>query len=271
MALVKNARVLRRVAVPLLLVGLAGCHRGDRRELLGDNEVLFRRAQESIERRRFLEAIRLLGDIGMVTPVPEEMDPELKLLLADAYFYQGDTISLVEAQNRYEQFVSFYPLHPRARYARYQVGACLLAQAEEPQNDQEYARRARDHFEAMMRELPPNDPWLPATRSMAAQAQGRLAEHEWLVAKFYFDLKQYPGAIGRLNTVIDQYPGSSRREEAFFLMAQSYRAVGDPEQARLALSRLLADYPRGNFAAPAQKILEEIDGKAPAVGALHGG
>ena len=216
-----------------------------------------------IEKRRFSEATTRLGDVGMVSPVGETLDPMVKLALADAYFYQLGTTSAIEAQSRYEQFLNFYPLHPMSSYARFQVGSCLMQQASDPANDQEYPRRARDHFQAMIRELPEPDVWRLAAIQALARAGDLLSEHEWLVAEFYRQRGKPLGEIGRLSGMIDLYPSSLRREQAMFQLGQAYAKVGDPAKARLSFERLIADYPAGKLAEQAKSELAALPAALP--------
>jgi outer membrane protein assembly factor BamD len=240
-----------------LVIGAGGCHR--RRAIIEDNQELYERAQQRIAERKFLRAIELLGDVGLREPVSEELDPLVKIALADAYFYQLGGVSVVEAQTRYEQFLSFYPTHPLASYARYMVGVALFDQAESPDNDQEFTKRALLHFEALVEDLPPDDPYLLPAKQMWLRAQNRLAEHEWQVAEFYLEREHYAGAIGRYSTLIEKYPGARRREEAFLQMARAHLAVGAPGQARLAIDRMLAEYDGGELAEEARTLLAQID------------
>jgi outer membrane protein assembly factor BamD len=263
-----RSRAARRLVLPALLVLLAlalpGCGSSKKKDQLSeDNEALYREARALIEERRFVEATTRLGDVGMVTPVGETLDPLVKLALADAYFYQLGTTSAIEAQSRYEQFLNFYPLHPMSSYARFQVGACLLEQASDPSNDQEYPRRARDHFRAMLRELPPGDPWRLAALQAAARAGDMLAEHDWLVAQFYRQRGKPLGEIQRLARLVDDYPSSQRREQALFQLGQAYAQAGDPAKARLSYERLVADYPAGPWAGKAQAELAALAATEP--------
>jgi outer membrane protein assembly factor BamD len=242
------------IALAILSLSIPACS-GRKQLQLADNETMLAQAQQLIARRKLLQAVQLLGDVGLVTPVAEELDPQVKLALADAYFYQGGTINVVEAQGRYEQFLNFYPLHPLAGYARYQVGACLFEQSEQPSNDQEYSLRALEHFEAMARDVPGNQPWKFAARVMAAKAQAQLGEHEWLVGKYYFDRKRWAGAAGRFRSLIERFPGSYRRENAYYFLALTHEQLGDQEQARLVWKRQIDEFPNGTFAQAAKSKL----------------
>ena len=252
----RSSRATWLVALLLLSV-FGGCARD--RDLIDDNELLYRKAREKIARRQYLRAIELLGDVGLLTPVSETLDPQVKLALADAYFYQGGTVNTIEAQNRYEQFLSFFPTHPEADRARYMIGLCLYRQAESPENDQEYSIRALNHFESMVRELPKDSPWLVPAREMLARVQTRLAEHEWKVAEFYFDREHYAGTIGRLTYMIERYPQSLRREQALLRLAQAYRAVGDLANARASLERLIAEYAEGPLVEQAREMVRTLE------------
>ncbi len=256
----RMVRPLRTAAwcLAALALLLPGCHHHRKREVL-ENEALYDRAQQLIERRKFLKAIEMLGDVGLNSPVSEALDPDVKLALADAYFFQSGTVNSIEAQSRYEQFLSFYPLHPKARYARYMIGLCLTEQAEDPEKDQEYSQKALGHFEQMVGDLPADDPWARAAKIQLLRAQDRLAEHEWLIAQFYRGRQRWPGAIGRLSTLTDRYPGSRRRGEAFLQLAEAYRDVGNAAQARLAIDRLQAEYPGSDLAGRAEALKKTLN------------
>ncbi|MDQ7006764.1 MAG: outer membrane protein assembly factor BamD [Acidobacteriota bacterium] len=249
--------LLLKPAVLILALVATGCHRGDKK-LSDDNYRLFEEARQELADRNYQSAIRRLGDIGLIRPIESELDPQIKLLLADAYFFQSGVVNVVEAQSRYEQFLSFYPLHPRAAYARYQVGMCLYLQSEDPENDQEFTYRALRHFEAMTRDLPPDSPWRTAATVMVHKCQDKLAAHEWHVAQFY-RRRGYPlGMIHRLQRLVDGYPNSRFREQAFFELAKGLEDRGDLEQARLNLDRLLAEYPTGKYRGQALALKDEI-------------
>ncbi len=258
-------------AAGLALLLLPACHRAKRPAV--DNEVLFQNAQNLIERRKFFEAIRALGDMGITAPLPEDLEARKSLALADAYFYQGGVVSAIEAQTRYEQFLSFHPLDPRAPYARYMVGICLLDQAESPENDQDFSRKAVTHFQGMVKDLPADSVWGRAAREMLLRAQDRLAEHEWMVAQWYIQNKRWPGAIGRLTGVVEEYPGSRRRAEALYQLAYAEKAVGDAPSSRLTLERLLAEFPAGPLAVKARALEAELAAAeaAPAKAGSPGG
>ena len=262
----RNARrVLLALALAALAASLGGCHH--RAKIVDlQNESLYEQGQKMLDRRHFLESIKVLGDVGMNAPVSEDLDPLVKLALADAYYFQTGSVTLVEAQSRYEQFLNFYPLHPKARYARFMIGVCLLDQADSPDNDQEFSLKALNHFQAMVDELPADDPFGRAARSMLLRAQDRLSEHEWIVGRFYLEKKHLEGAAGRFAELTDKYPGSRRRPQALYELATVRLALGQHAAAREALDRLAAEHPGSDWARKGAELKTAIPETAAPAG-----
>mgnify|MGYP006300182939 CR=1 FL=1 len=256
-----NGRTLRRLAALVLIVGLtSGCWwRDDDRELMVDNEELYRKARVDIAQGQFFRASERLGEVGLTKAVSPELDPYVKLAIADSYFYRGGSINAIEAQSRYEQFLSFYPTHEMSSYARYQIGVCLFRQSERPENDQEYTLRARNHFRDMLADLRPDDPWRLPAAAMRQRAEDKLARHEWQVASFYVEEQEHLGAITRLEKLVREYPGALVRHEAMLVLARSYADVGDYAQARLTLDRLVDEYPGAKGSSSVATLRQRIE------------
>jgi outer membrane protein assembly factor BamD len=250
----------RLAAVALMLGLLGGCWwKDDEEELVVDNAELYRQARVDIAEGHFFRASERLGEVGLTTAVSPELDPYVKLAIADSYFFRGGSINAIEAQSRYEQFLSFYPTHEMATYARYQVGVCLFRQSERPENDQEYTLRARNHFREMLRDLPPGDPWRLAAAAMRQKAEDKLARHEWQVASFYVEKEEPLGAIERLEQLVREYPGANVRREAMLVLARAYADVGDYAQARLTVDMLVDEYPAAEGTSEVAALRQRIE------------
>ena len=48
--------------------------------------------------------------------------PDAKLGIGDTYLGEGTPEALVLALNEFQEFLAFYPTHPRADYAQYKLG-----------------------------------------------------------------------------------------------------------------------------------------------------
>ncbi len=242
-------------AAVLLAASLVAAGCASTKVIESDNFVLFEEAQRNIANRKFLPAIERLGEIGLITPVTPELDPDVKLALADAYFYQRGTVDTIEAQSRYEQFLAFYPLHEKADYARFQIGQCLFRQSESPWNDQEFTIRAIIYFQQLAAETEPGSTWNRAALSMVLRAGEKLAEHEFLVGRFYVKQKKYEGAVLRFEKILEDYPNSRHREETLFELGKAYLELDRKEQAVATLQKVVDEFPGSESAAEAGNLI----------------
>ena len=59
-----------------------------------------------------------------------------KLGIADSYFRDKDSASLIMAAAEYQEYVNLYPYSPDAVYAKHQIGMCYFKQMKKPERDQ---------------------------------------------------------------------------------------------------------------------------------------
>ena len=83
-------------------------------------EDLYRQGVAAIEQRK-LRVRTLLERIHSAQDRPD-LEPPVRLALADATFYLGDDVSLIEAHAKYLDFVTLYGDHAQAPYAQFQAG-----------------------------------------------------------------------------------------------------------------------------------------------------
>src|SRR5579872_2361550 len=79
------------------------------------------------------------------------------------------------------------------------------------------------------------------------------------------DPKSFKNAIGQLEFLRREYPGSKLRAEALFTIAEIYRDdLEDVAQAKAAFAEFLKHYPRDGMAPKARQAMEEIEAAAQA-------
>lgn len=243
----------RTLVVVGLLALAGGC--GGRKDLLSsDNASLYRVAQSQVQRGKYIKARKTLGLMGIAEPIEPELDPQVKLATADAFFFQGGGLNIIEAQSRYQQFLNFYPTHPLAPYAQFQLGQCLLVQSEAPANDQEFTLRAIDEFRKVA-DLDPRSAYARAAVDRLRLAQDKLARKEWIVAAFYAKRKRWPAVVSRLQTLLRDYPGYAGRGEVFLMLGQALLETGSVTEGRIYLEKLRADEPGSELGERAGRLL----------------
>ncbi|HET9298719.1 MAG TPA: outer membrane protein assembly factor BamD, partial [Candidatus Polarisedimenticolaceae bacterium] len=118
-------RVLAGLAIAALLAATgAGCasRRKAKQEVaLATAEDLYRQGVAALEQGKLREARSLLERIQYTAQDRPDLEPLVRLGLADATFFLGDDVSLIEARAKYLDFVTLYGDHPQAPYAQFQA------------------------------------------------------------------------------------------------------------------------------------------------------
>src|SRR5437764_1553209 len=84
--------------------------------------------------------------------------------------------------------------------------------------------------------------------------------------RIFNDPKNFKDAIGQLEFLRREYPGSKLRAEALFTIAQIYRDdLDDSAQAKATFEEYLKHYPHSTMAAEARQTLDDIDAEAKGV------
>ena len=94
-------------------------------------------------------------------------------------------------------------------------------------------------------------------RTQILLCRERLAAHEFLIGRFYYQKKSYMAAADRFRVVLDKYPYYSRTDEALYLLGSCLVFTDNPDEARLYFERLIHEYPQGKLTRQAKEILRK--------------
>jgi outer membrane protein assembly factor BamD len=233
-------------------------------------EDLYRQGLASLQERKLRQARGYLERIQFSAQNRPELEPLVRLALADATFYAGDDLSLIEARSKYLDFVTLYGDHPQAPYAQFQAGVASLEQVSDPSRDQSQTQVALADLREVTRRWP-TGPYAEAAQQMVGVAQGHLAEHEFLVARFYAKRKRYQAASDRLRGLLETYPRYAHKDQVYLLLGQALVKMNSTAEGRVYLDKLLADYPASEAAKEARKLLADLaDGQEGRAGTEPG-
>jgi outer membrane protein assembly factor BamD len=211
-----------------------------------------------MRRGRYFRAREVLEKVLGRTNAGPELLADTTLAIADAYYYDGGVINVAEALSRYTSFLTFYPTHPRADYAQYQLGMSYLKQALGPDKDQSTTRDALDAFRKVELNHPASG-FVTAAREKADECRERLAETEVRVGLFYLKREAWAGAADRFRTVLESYPRYSRRDRVYFLLAQALKGSNKLPEAQIYFQKVLDEYPASRYAGQARQALAAGD------------
>ena len=77
------------------------------------------------------------------------------------------------------------------------------------------------------------------------------------IGEAYYGEQKYESAILQFQDVISKYPSNAKAPAAMLKQALAFNALGDGENARTTMQKLLEEYPESPQATPAKKYLEE--------------
>jgi outer membrane protein assembly factor BamD len=226
------------------------------------DQFLYDKGKESLDKKKWLTAREFFKQVTE-TYTQSPVRPDAKLGIGDTYLGEGSAESLVLAIAEFQEFLSFYPTHPRADYAQYKLALAHFRQMRAPQRDQSETRDAIREFETFLVRYP-NSSLTPEVRDSLRQAKDRLSEAEFEVGRFYYRIHWYPGAIDRLSALIKDDPAFTSRDGAYFYLGESMVLVGRKAEALPLYERLVAEFEKSEYLDQAKKRIDELKAAADA-------
>lgn len=117
--------------------------------------------------------------------------------LADSLWKEGKYEGRIQAFHRYEDFFSRFPQAEQAEHALFMMGVTRFDQKLKPSLDQAKTREALSYFDKYL-DIYPEGPHADEAREYIQRLREVLAEHEYLVAHFYFKRGALSAALKRL-------------------------------------------------------------------------
>ncbi|HJQ98802.1 MAG TPA: outer membrane protein assembly factor BamD [Candidatus Polarisedimenticolaceae bacterium] len=224
-------------------------------EILSAQQALVR-VDDAMARHQLRKAKTILGKVQFTTDERGEYEPLVRLALADATYYLGDDLSLIEARSKYLDFVTLYGDHPKAPYAQFQAGMCSVKQIYSATRDQAQTKVAIADFQVVSDRWPTSD-FARAARQFLGKGRDGLAEHEFIVGSFYRKKKSYDAATQRFKDLLETYPEYRQKDKVFYWLGWTLQKNRNESDARTYLDRVVTEYPMSKYAKMAQQMLDE--------------
>jgi len=174
-----------------------------------------------------------------------------KLAVADAWYKEGGSAALTQAEQEYKDFITFFPNVPEAAEAQLRVGDIYFKQMDIPDRDYTKAQHAEEEYRTMLKQYPDAPKKLTdEARQKLREVQEVMAEREAELGAFYATHNNLAATIARYQTVIDTYPLYSHMDDVLIGIGDAYEA-----QATIVRGQKLPEAARA-------ALLQEYDGKA---------
>ena len=225
---------MKKILTIFLLVLLAACAK----EPPFDPVEKFKDAENKMQKFKYDEARKAYQEIQEKAP-DRSYDADIMLRIADTYYGEE---KYAEAQVEYRAFINFHPVHRDASYAQYQVGMCSYQEITTIDRDPALTRTALKEFQALLTKYP-GSPYEEEATKYITICRDKLAEYELYVGRFYHKKGSYLAAVGRLEKLLKDYPGSTAEKDALYYAGLSYQELGEKAKAISNFETLAAKYP----------------------------
>lgn len=182
-----------------------------------------------------------------------ELNRRAELRIADAHFANEE---YVEAAAGYEDFLKRHPGTPQSPRVMFQLGESYFNQILAIDRDQTATRNALITFESLLK-IYPDAPESRIAPERIEACRNHLAANELYVGLFYYKFDKHKAAIDRLTELLEKFPDSPDKDQAYYYLGCSFLENGHPNLAVTTFENLIADFPRSPLAAKAKTILRE--------------
>jgi outer membrane protein assembly factor BamD len=233
----------------------------------GRDRVLFEEATKEVRKGHYDTGRLLFANI--INTYPDSAFLALaKLAIADSFFLEGTTSSLIQAAQAYQDWLTFFPTDPLADDASLKVAEAEMRQMGLSDRDISHARKAEMRLKVLLQTYP-KSPLRATVEDRLREVQENLAMHNLLIARFYNDVKFKTGKGGlkgsqsRLKEIVDKYPCFSFNDEVFYRLGATYQAEEEPDEAAKYYQKLVQEYPESEFNEKAREQLNIIGAPIP--------
>lgn len=227
------------------------------------DKTLFQNGMEFLARYQFIKA-RLSFQTLINTYDDSEYLEKAKYYIAYSYLREGGIENLIQAEQAFKDFRLFFPTSPWAPIAQAYVVKINMRMMQEPNRDITYARKSHVELKGFLQEFPDSD----LTKEMQLRLQfveNTLAESSFLKGQFYFGRKRFKAAASRLKDCVQGYRTYRKRDEALFLLAESYGHLKNFDDSALYYSQLVRGFPFSEYFEKSKERLRKLEKAVPEV------
>ena len=198
----------------------------------------FAYAQRKYDEGSYGDAIEALERIAASQADYPRM-AEVRLLMADAYFADGDNLTAV---SEYTRVMDRYRTAPQASDAALGVCRAYVELAPIPQRDQTFTEQALTACRTTSSDFA-GTPQADSAAALAVDMLERLAERDFQIGESYFRLAFYDSARIYYEDVVERFPATAAAPRALLRLVELFTEIEYDDLAEQHRERLLSEYP----------------------------
>ncbi len=253
--------ILTRITLFLAALWLAGC------ETLSQDydptkdwsaAKLHSEAKDALKDGNFEQASKLYEALESRYPYGA-YSQQAQLEQIYSYYKQHETASAISEADR---FIKAHPNHPGVDYAYYMKGLAnfnddlglfgIYNPHDLAERDMKPSRESFDAFKELVSRYP-DSRYADDARIRMRYLLNVMAHADLATARYYYGRQVYLAAANRAQEVLKRYPRTASTEEALYILARSYDALGLHDLQKDSLRILQQDYPKSQFLVQAQQ------------------
>jgi len=207
----KTISIIASVAIVAMTMQVSAA----RTKKLYDCSGKIQKAIEKYNKKKYLDCQDILTEVLTQCPGHSAYDTAL--------YYQAKSMLATkkydEAKTEFDRLASTYPNSPFYEEAFFRIGQCMFLESNAPDLDQATTKdaqgRLKDFCESFSKSL-----YADSARAVIALTEEKLAEKEFLNARFYEKIDQFEAAVVYYKMVIQGFPQSKLVPEAMLAMAE---------------------------------------------------
>jgi outer membrane protein assembly factor BamD len=221
------------------------------------------KGMKELDRQDWIAASKYFGFIKSRFPY-SKYAVLAELRLADAEF---GAEQYLEAIDSYRLFIKFHPTHEMVAngYASFRIGEAYFKQLPGDfwmfppsyEKDQSSTEDAANELKSFLDKYP-DSPYRDKAKEIITKVGKRMADHEWYVARYYWDRNKPMGTVLRLRRLLERYRGVGYDEDALWLLGRAYIAVDMKDRAKLTWQELVTKFPKSQHAGEARSALATL-------------
>ncbi len=233
----------------------------------GRDRVLFVEAAHEVRKGNH-ETGRLLFTTIITTYPDSPYLAMAKLAIADSFYLEGTSSSLIQAGQAYQDWLTFFPTDALTCDAMLKVAETEMRQMGLSDRDITHARKAEQRLKVMLQQCPQST-LRPQAEVRLRETQDSLAMHNLQIARFYLDARYrnhkggLKGGQDRLKEILEKYKNFCLTDEVLFRTATTYQEEEEPDEAAKYYQQLVRDYPNSEYLEKAKDQLNIIGAAIP--------
>jgi outer membrane protein assembly factor BamD len=235
----------------------------------GRDRELFTEATKEVRKGNH-DTGRLLFTTIITTYPDSPFLPMAKLAIADSFYLEGTTSSLIQAGQAYQDWLTYFPTDSLTCAAMMKVAETEMRQMGLSDRDITHARKAEQRLKVMLQQCPQSSLRGDADVRLR-EIQDNLAQHSLDIANYYY--QRYVGSKGakgglkgvqsRLQEIIDKYPNFCQMDEVLFRQGWTYQQEEEPDEAAKYFQQVVRDFPNSDYVEKAKEQLNIIGASIP--------